>query len=301
MMAGTLLFADDPATDIGYCNVRAAADEHMRKAREHCELLWKMHEPYADPHFRTEIRSNFDARYWEMYLTTFLIRDGYAVCCPKPGPDVGIVSEGRRIWFEATTPTHGDAADQVPELKFIAPGEEPVMQDVPNEKMVLRYLNSISGKYNEQFAGWLRKKIVAPEDAFVIAINPRRLRREFVDADPPRILQAAFALGSPYMAIDPKTSNVVEAGYQFRDTIKKSSGAPVSTGVFHRSEYAGLSGLLCSRVDAANQPEQMGADFQLVPNPWAKIPLPEKLRLKGTYFRIEHTDDVYTAIPETCL
>ena len=45
MMAGTLLFTDDPATDIGYCNVRAAGDEHMRRAREHCELLLKMHEP----------------------------------------------------------------------------------------------------------------------------------------------------------------------------------------------------------------------------------------------------------------
>jgi hypothetical protein len=43
----------------------------------------------------------------------------------------------------------------------------------------------------------------------------------------------------------------------------------------------------------------MGTDFQLVPNPWAKVPLPQKLRLKGTYFRIEHTKDVYTAIPET--
>ena len=33
------------------------------------------------------------------------------------GPDVGIVFAGRRIWFEATTPTRGDAADQVPGAK----------------------------------------------------------------------------------------------------------------------------------------------------------------------------------------
>jgi hypothetical protein len=76
----------------------------MRTVREHCELLWKADEPHADPQFRTEIRSSFDARYWEMYLTTFLIREGYAVSSPKPGPDAGIEFEGRRIWFEATAP-----------------------------------------------------------------------------------------------------------------------------------------------------------------------------------------------------
>jgi hypothetical protein len=302
MMPETSLFTDGPASDIGYRNVRAAADQRMRKARDNCELLWKMYEPHADPQFRMEIRNNFDARYREMYLTTFLMREGYEVCCPKPGPDVGIEFEGRRIWFEATAPTRGadDTADQVPEQKFVALGDEPVMQDVPNEKMVLRYLNSISVKYNEQFAGWLKQNVVAPEDAFVIALNPRRLGHEIADTDPPRILQAAFAVGSPYIAIDRDTSKPVEAGYQFRDAIKKTSGAPVSTGIFHKSGYSGLSGLLCSRVDAVNQPEDMGADFQLVPNPWAKVSLPETFRLNGTYFRIEHTNDVYTAIPETC-
>ena len=64
----------------------------------------------------SELRSNFDVRYWEMYLTTFLIREGYEVCCPRPGPDVGIKFKDRRIWFEATTPTRGaeGQADQVP-------------------------------------------------------------------------------------------------------------------------------------------------------------------------------------------
>jgi hypothetical protein len=52
-------------------------------------------------------------------------------------------------------------------------------------------------------------------------------------------------------------------------------------------------------VDAVNQLKKMGGDFQLVPNPQAKAPLPSKFRLKGTYFRIEHGNDGYTAIPET--
>ena len=63
-------------------------------------------------YFLTEIRRDFHARFWEMYLTcTFLqdaLRLGYRVSCPKPGPDVLIEYQGRRIWIEATVATDGD-------------------------------------------------------------------------------------------------------------------------------------------------------------------------------------------------
>jgi hypothetical protein len=280
--------------------VRAARNDYTRKARENCELLWKSYERYADPEFRIEIRNNFDARYWEMYLTTYLIKEGYKVRCPKPGPDVGIVFARRRIWFEATSPQRGadDAADQVPAVKAVALGEEPVLHSVPNEKMVLRYLNSISEK-RLQHASWLTQAIVSPEDAFVIAINPRRLGHEMGDTDPPRILQAALPVGHRYVVIDPKTSKPVESGYQFRATIAKASGATVSTGVFLHPEYATVSGLLCSRVDAVNQPDDAGRDFQLVPNPKATVFLPTEFRLKGTYFCIEQAKDSFSVTPQT--
>jgi len=48
-----------------------------------------------------------------------------------------------------------------------------------------------------------------------------------------------------------------------------------------------------------NQPEEMGVDFQLVPNPWSNVPLPNAFRLRGTYFRIDRTKEGYTAIPES--
>jgi hypothetical protein len=230
-----------------------------------------------------------------MYLTAFLIQEGYDVSCPKPGPDVGIEVDGRRIWFEATSPTRGADGfpDQVPEIRH---GE---VFWVPNEKLVLRYLNSISEKYHRQLTAWLKHGVVREDDAYVIAINPRRLGFEVADTSPPRILQAALAVGSPYIAIDQETLKQVDAGYQFRDRITKALGSDVPTGIFHRSEYSGLSGLLCSRVDAVNQPRQMGDDFQLVPNPQAKAPLPDAFRLRGTYFRIEQSDECFTAIPVT--
>jgi hypothetical protein len=259
-----------------------------------------MFAPFADPEFPIEISKEFDARYWEMYLCCYFIREGFEVSCPKPGPDVGIEVDGRRIWFEATCPTRGADGhpDQVPELKVAALGETPVVQDVPNEKLVLRYLSSISEKYERQYPRWLEARTIGPNDALIVAINPRRLGHEFADTVPPRILQATFTLGAPYVVIDAATSHEVGAGYRFRNAIVKSSGKAIMTGLFQSEAHTGLSGLLCSRIDAVNQPSEMGADFQLAPNPNAKNALPGTFRLRGTYFKVEVAEDSFVVTPE---
>ena len=46
---------------------------------------------------------------------------------------------------------------------------------MPEDKITLRYLNSISTKYDEQYANWLKKGIVSDKDAFHLT---RRLARE---------------------------------------------------------------------------------------------------------------------------
>lgn len=294
-MAKKPLFGDGVAIDPGYVNVRSGCNEWLSSARKHCEELWEVYEPYADKHFLTGIRRDFLARYWEMYLTVYFVKQGCTVLCPKPGPDVGIEVNGRKIWFEATCPLRGKdgTADQVPERKFASVGERPVVQDVPNEKMVLRYLNIISTKYNDQYLRWLQNKTIGENDAFIIAINPRNLQFDTADATPPRLLQAAFSIGDFYMTIHQATGQTTGSGYRFRDAIAKSSGSSVPTAVFQNREYAGLSGLLCSRVDPANRPRTMGADFQLVPNPNARNPLSADFRLKGTYFDVERREGSY--------
>lgn len=284
------LFSDDPATDLGYINTRAANNDPAKACRANCEALWELFEPYADPEFMTEFRSVFHARYWEMYLTVALMDLRFEVTCPKPGPDVGIIFDDRRIWFEATSPDRGmdGSPDQVP---LPLEGGN-VAYAVPNEKMILRYLNSISSK-KVQHDNWIAKGIVAKEDAFVVAVNPRGLRHDYSDTVPPRILQAAFAVGNQYITVDRDTLEQVGGGFHFRDQITKASGAPVSTSVFQHGGYACLSGLLCSRVDVANQPAKLGEDFQLLPNPNAAVSLPDKFRLLGTYFKVDRKGDGY--------
>ncbi len=140
------LFTDDNATDPAYRNVREAKSGPLYNARSHCEYLWIFFERHADPEFLKEFRSNFQARYWEMFLTVSFTLAGYEVTCPKPGPDVGIIFRGQRIWFEAVSPTPGqpDSPD------YIARPADGTVSNVPNDKMVLRYLNSISEKYERQ-------------------------------------------------------------------------------------------------------------------------------------------------------
>lgn len=301
------LFLDGDAPDPAYCNVRDAKEGPLVKARYHCEYLWIFFQRHADREFQDELRKCFDQRYWEMYLTVSLILAGYDVTCPKPGPDVGIVHRGQRIWFEATSPDRGKdgSPDQVPKMKSVELGEDPIVQNAPEEKIVLRYLNSISTKFNEQYANWLKKGTVSDKDAFVIAINPREIDFDHFDGSPPRILQAAYTVGAPYAQFNIREGSITRVGYEFRSHITKepkkdakegTDAAKVDTGVFQQDEYAALSGLLCSRVDAANHPGEMDNDFQLAPNPHAKVPLPEGFRFRGTFFESKQVEDGYQVI-----
>ena len=67
--------------------------------------------------------------------------------------------------------------------------------------------------------------------------------------------------------------------------------------MFQRKEYSNLSALLCSRVDAANRPGEMGGDFQLAPNPHATVPLPDGFRLRGVYYDVKTAGDGYEVTP----
>ena len=227
----TPLFTNNDASDPGYRAVRDGSDARLKLAKWHCEYLWLFFERHADKEFRTELRRTFDARYWEMYLTVSLILAGYEVTCPKPGPDAGITYRGQRIWFEAVAPDCGDPSkpDSVP---------TGLAGQVPEEKIILRYLNSISTKYKDQYSNWLANGTVSDKDAMVYAINPRALPGDERDRDPPRLLQVAYNIGLPNVEIDPTSMKVVGTGYEFRGFIRKAAkeegqeGTEIPTGIF---------------------------------------------------------------------
>ena len=145
---------------------------------------------------------------------------------------------------------------------------------------------------------------MSDKDAFVIAINPWAIPFDHTDTDPPRILQAGYRLGAPYVEVNPKEMKAVGAGYYFRSVIQKKpktsgkeDGEKVSTGVFQDEHYHGLSALLCSRAEVANRPSEMGGDFQLAPDPNAAAPLPNGFRLRGVYFHGKAVEKGYEVTP----
>jgi hypothetical protein len=292
----TPLFTSDDASDPGYSAIRDGSDSRLKRAKAHCEYLWIFFERHADREFRTELRRTFDARYWEMYLTVSLILAGFEVACPKPGPDVGIIYRGQRIWFEAVAPNCGD-----PEKHDSVPTK--IDGQVPEEKIILRYLNSISTKYHDQYSKWLSKGTVSDGDVMIYAINPWAIPWDHRDSDPPRILQAAYNVGPPNVEVDPTSMKIVGTGFEFQGFIQKApkkqdeKGEKIPTGVFQQKDYAWLSALLCSRAEVVNGPAEIGADFQLAPSLNATVPLPDGFRLQGTYYATKQTETGYQVTP----
>ena len=267
------LFSLGDAPDAAYRNLSSdTPSPPARVCRVFAEELWERYHPYADKHFLSEIRRDFHARFWEMYLTCALLehgpRLGYAVACHKPGPDVLLEFKDRCIWIEAITATDGDPAkpDSVGHPDPAKTGQ------IPDEKIVLRYTNAIDAKYRK-YLEYLEKGIVAEEDSYLIAVNGYPLSYGWADPEIPRILKAVFPLGHLQFIFDRKTLKRVETKHQFRPAIFKSSGKDVSTAGFMSEQYAGISGILYSRANAYMTARPLGSDFLIAHNPMAGHPV----------------------------
>src|SRR5690349_7640968 len=93
-----------------YKTVRDSLEPIGIKAKRIAESLWEEYEPYADPDFLIKIAEDFQARYWEMFLTVSLLRAGCTVMKKNDpeGPDIHLKYGEKSIWIEAVTPNSGD-------------------------------------------------------------------------------------------------------------------------------------------------------------------------------------------------
>lgn len=263
------LFCAGDAEDAAYRNLRDEVSEPARVCKLFTEELWAVYYPYADPHFLTEIRRDYYGRFWEMYLTCALLdhlpKYGYAVSCPKPGPDVLVERDGRRIWIEAIVATDGDPAKP-----------DSVVQErsgtIPDVKITLRYTNAVATKH-QKYLDYRNNGIIAAEDAYVIAVNGYPLSYKWSDPEIPRILKAVFPLGAFEVVLDRKTREVTETRHQFRPSIQKTSGVAVPTEIFVREEFRGISAVMHSYANAYMTKAPLGLDFLLVHNPLASSPV----------------------------
>lgn len=284
------IFSPGPATDPSYINLRACEAAWLVSPREFTERLWERYHELADTNFLTEIRTNFQARFWEMYLTCALLdhaaERGYQVSCPKPGPDILLEHQGKRCWVEAVIVTNG-----APGLADTVVEPDPIGK-IPEEKLVLRYANAIREKH-QKYAKYLGDGTVRKDDGFVIAMNSAHLayRGMRAEQDAPRFLMALYPIGQYHVLFDRRTNDIVGHGNHPRFHIAKANKAEVQVQTFVQPGSEGISAVLCSFADAAWHAAPLGNDFELAYNPMGCSRIPEGMFPAKRSWTAELNDD----------
>jgi hypothetical protein len=243
------------------------------------EQLWHKFLPLADSSFLEDAKTHFPARFWEMYLAYVLIDFGFTLSKHgTKGPDFYFQSDNSTVCVEATVPGTGDGPDAVPPLMVISDfrrqGLEPIAQEVPEEKMILRFTNAIDEK-RKKYEKYLADGIISSTDNFIIGINGKEaLRGPFDGSSLPYIVKSLFSFGKLSVTVD-RNFDIVSTGHQHLPKITKTSGKDVPTNLFLDLKFQGISGILYTSVDAVNYPEKPGDNFIFIHNPLAKNPLPK--------------------------
>lgn len=277
-----------PATDKEYINIR---DKYrFSGAKSFIEDLWRIYQPYADINFRTAIASQFHQHFWEMYLCCSLLKLGFNISPSsgkRGGPDICIKYNSNNIWVEAVTATGGAGIDAMSEIDI----NEPISAFyVPEDRIILRLTNAIETKF-KKYLKYLSDGIIRISDPYIIAINGRGIPLAYLtDDDHEYILKTVFPIGEYCAIVDIETLEIKKAGFQYRQSIKKVCGAPVSTDIFLDNKYDGISALLFSWVNPVNKPLNLGDDFILIHNPLAKNPLSLGYIKIGTEFWIKDNE-----------
>ena len=269
------------AQNLAYKSICSANHPINQEIKIFCEGLWKKFEVYADTHFLTQIRINFDERYWEMYLTSSLIDWNFEIQSPNHGPDILIDDEINRIWIEAVTSGNGDPIsnlDVVPEI------ETGIAQLVPEEKIILRLRSSVENK-SAKYHDYINDSIIRDTEPYIIAINGSKLNFMTRTDDIPYILKSILPIGDYSYNFASETTSISS-----RDSIRRVGGAEVSTNVFLDDNYKHISAILYSNTHAGRFDEEIGSDYILIHNPNAVNPLLIDLIQKGKVVRID-TDE----------
>ena len=146
-------------------------EERLKDYKSYLESLWQTYCLYSDKDFPIELAHDFDARFWEMYLTCTLISKSFPVV-PKKGisesPDIVIDDSTRRIFIEAVTCDEGAPTnpDRVPERPVynINTIRTAKASTFPENEILLRYTGKILDKY-KGYITYLEKGIVSASDS----------------------------------------------------------------------------------------------------------------------------------------
>jgi hypothetical protein len=255
------------------CNeYRLLMDEkRYEDKRAFIDCLWSLFRPFADPNFESEFRTQFQQRYWEMFLACSLLLDGLplipasALKSKMGRPDLCIAHEKDRIWVEAIAVTAGTRDDAVPKL----PNKNTRM---PGNEIVLRLCHAIQAK-SDKIRKYIAEGTISPRDACIIAINVGEFAHyASLETTIPFIVQAVLPYGIEVVTIDASTRKVKSIDFEHRGEIAKRNRSLVNTSYFENVESNRISGLLYSIHNIWDFDLKVGG-ITMVHNPMAAIPL----------------------------
>lgn len=255
----------------------------------------------ADSNFIKELCSGSEKRFWsrvsEALLSARLKQRGLIPESSQGGgPDFYVLDSGRKVWIEVICPEPAGLPSEWTEPEA---GE---VISFPHEQILLRWTSAIKekaekllGSLDGKVKGYIEKGIVSIDDAYVIAVNGRKLRtgNPFPElhgiSQFPFAVEAVFAVGPYQITIDRDTLKKTGDGHQHRPLITKPKGKPVPAYTFLDPRFQPISAVWAVDIDgtsAIGNSEPMA----VVHNPNADNPI-------STGFLPAH--DEYVATPIT--
>ena len=207
----------------------------------------------ADPKFASELGSGSDQKFWacvsEALIAARLRHKTFgARKMVGQGPDFLVMAGDRKVWIEVVCPEPAN----VPVDWLNSAGE---VVSFPYKAILLRWTSAIKvkaerlvGGEDEARKGYLSSGLVAPEDAYVIAVNGCRLRSGPYPAlygisQFPFAAEAVFPVGPYQLEIDRDTRKVVDRGHKHRPFVLNQNRAEVPTLVFLDPRFSPISAI----------------------------------------------------------
>jgi hypothetical protein len=233
----------------------------IKERREKFDRLWEAYQLLADKNFLSDIKKHFHQRTWEMYLGVALVKNSFDISSFNQGPDF-IINKGKtnEFFIEAVACEKGDSKSKVPDMVHN------IVQDVPEEEMLIRLANSLDSKY-KKYKDFIRKE----NKPYIIAVNKGELG--YIDPQIPLILKCLF--GIEFEHFKKINDKFVYAGWTKREFIEKENKATVPMTFFENEEHKIVSAVIYSNKTVLNHPDKIGLDCIVIHNPNALNPVDE--------------------------
>lgn len=257
-----------------YRFMREKRNDVATDIRKKIEGLWPIYKPYADADFIPGFAQDVEARFWEMYLSCKLLRDGKKLLTRQEigqeggNPDICVLEGEQKIWIECIAPTVGkNDGDKVPTSDDWFADREP--KSPPTRQAELRITSGLWEK-SQQIEKYLRSGKIGAADSTVVAISTGNFGWEFWG----NIETAFFPIGQYTLQ---KCSNCgkgkIDIGVS--EEIVRLNGGNIPRIAFLSDYVKNVSGVIWSPTSYRNF--GLNRDhFALIHNPRANIKLPCK-------------------------